>query len=230
MIPIHAEDESSLNRNDAPIAFIVYPGGNGRFNLYEDNGNDQEYDNRHAFTEVESRNDGHVLSFTISPRKGEYDGIPSSRIFELRIPATIRPLKVTVDGTESSYEYIPERLEVAIRIPEKNCNLQRNIVVEFPDNHVIADGTIGNMKRYVETFGELKNKYARLRVNEEFGSMATIYEALEYFPERNTELIDQFRERFSRITEIANNQEMSDKARSWFLKNLDSNADSDKKP
>lgn len=230
VIPIHAEDESSLNRNDAPIAFIVYPGGNGRFNLYEDNGNDQEYDNRHAFTEVESQNDGHVLSFTISPRKGEYDGIPSSRIFELRIPATIRPLKVTVDGTESSYEYIPERLEVAIRIPEKDCNLQRNIVVEFPDNHIIADGTIGNMKRYVETFGELKNKYARLRVNEEFGSMATIYEALEYFPERNTELIDQFRERFSRITEIANNQEMSDKARSWFLKKLDSNADSDKKP
>lgn len=47
--------------------------------------------------------------------------------------------------------------------------------------------------------------------------MATIYEALEYYPERNSELISQFNSRYARIHEIVKEQEMSDKARKLVL-------------
>lgn len=53
--------------------------------------------------------------------------------------------------------------------------------------------------------------------------MATIYEALEYYPERNSELISQFNSRYARIHEIVKEQEMSDKAVNWFLKNSELN-------
>ncbi len=227
IIPLHAEKEKTLRRNDAPIAFTIYPGESDSFMLYEDNGDDQKYDNEHAFTEVSSNRNHNMLTFTISARKGTYADMPASRRFEIHIPATARPLKVKVDGIETQYSYDPTQLCCIIKIPEKSCDIERTVEVTLPEGSEIADGTIGNMKRFVEAFGGLKNIYAKLRVNSDFGPMATIYEALEYYPERNSELISQFNSRYARIHEIVKEQEMSDKARNWFLKKLGIEQDPD---
>ncbi len=85
--------EDAAPQNDAPIAFTIYPESDS-FMLYEDNGDDQKYDNEHAFTEVSSNRNHNMLTFTISARKGTYADMPASRRFEIRIPATARPLKV----------------------------------------------------------------------------------------------------------------------------------------
>ena len=76
------------------------------------------------------------------------------------------------------------------------------------------------MRRFVETFGELKDRYARLEVTEDFGPMSIIYEAIEYAPEKTTELVNRFRTNFADLERIAKEQPMSDSARDWFMKGV----------
>ncbi len=226
IVPLHTEKEKNLRRNDAPITFVVYPGGNDEFTLYEDFGDDQKYDTEFATTHLTSEQNGNKLTFCIAPRQGEYREMPASRQYTLRTPSKARPVSVKVDGMECDYHYDVTDLAVVVPLPVKNCDTQRIVEIEYPaDGATIADGVIGQMKRYVETFGGLKNKYARLRVDEPMGRMATIYEALEYAPEQNTQLLNDFRNRYSRMDEIVKAQDMSDKARIWFLKGLDMNSD-----
>lgn len=220
IIPLHARKEKTLRHNTAPFMLTVYPGESGHFTIYEDNGDDKNYHTQFATTDVKSERDGNRLVITIDPRKGSYKGMPESREISVNALATLPPLSVKVDGKNVNFIYNPEQLATIVNLPEEAATKARTVEFNFPDNSVIADGTIGNMKRFVETFGELKNHYARLQVTEEFGPMSIIYEAIGYAPEKTTALLDSFRTSFADIDRIAAEQDMSDSAREWFIKSL----------
>lgn len=220
ILPFHVEKNRRLTANDAAYSLNVFPGGDGRFTIYEDNGNDRDYDTNFATTEVTSRNNGNKLTVNISPRVGSYTDMPASRSYEVKVLATLPPESVTVDGVAVNYRYVPEELAAVVELPLKSADIARKVTFTFPENAMIADGTIGNMKRFVDTFGDLKDRYARLEVTEDFGPMSIIYEALQYAPERNRELVDRFRTNFSDLNRIVKEQPMSDSAREWFLKGV----------
>ena len=211
VLPFHVDKNRRLTTNDAAYSLNVFPGGNGEFTIYEDN---------YATTRVISRRNGNNLTVEIAPREGSYPDMPASRQYEVKVLATARPEKVTVDGSEVSFRYVPEELAAVVELPEKSASSARKITFEFPENSEIADGTIGNMRRFVETFGELKDRYARLEVTEDFGPMSIIYEAIEYAPEKTTELVNRFRTNFADLERIAKEQPMSDSARDWFMKGV----------
>ena len=220
ILPYHANRETTLRHCDAPIELTVYPGGDGDFVLYEDYGDDNRYADEYATTAVSSRREGNRLTVGIAPRQGAYREMPESRKFSVSVVATKTPLRVLVDGEESAWEYRPEDLAVVVSLPEQPCSQARSVELIFPDEATMADGVIGSMHRFVDTFGELKNRYARLQVTEDFGPMSVIYEALMYAPERAEELVEQFRSNFARIDEVVAEQPMSDSAREWFLKGI----------
>ncbi len=146
--------------------------------------------------------------------------MPDSREMKVKVLATKRPTSVKVDGTDASFEYDPTQLAAIVTLPSKAASAKRVVEMSFPSDATIADGTIGNMHRFVKTFGDLKNRYAKLEVTEDFGPLSVIYEAVGYYPEKTDELVGQFRERFNRLPEIAKEQPMSDSAREWFLKGV----------
>ena len=220
IIPYYAEEVKTLKDNDVPIALTIYPGQNGDFTIYEDYGDDDNYDSEFATTDVSSIKIGNKLTVVINPRKGKYKDMPDSRLFEVRTPATLRPDAVRIDGIEASYEYIPEQLCAVVKLPLESCDKKRIIEIEFPDNSEITDGIIGSMKRFVNTFGNLKNLSAGLCVDQDFGPMSTIYEALKWYPNNNQELLSAFRKNFSDIRNVIERQPMNDKARSWFLQSI----------
>jgi len=220
IVPVHAEQETSLRPNDAPVAFEVYPGDSGEFTLYEDAGDSQDYDKEYAITQVTSERLGNYLSVTIHPRKGEYRGMPDSRRFSVRVPATLQPYVVHVDGEDVPFDYDAERLEVIVNLPEKKCSSKRVVELQFPVDATIADGTIGKMKRFVNTFDELKEHFAGLCVTEDFGRMATIYEAIMYEPLEAPRLLEDFRSRYNRLDSIVADQRMPEEASKWFFKTL----------
>lgn len=217
ILPFHAEKESTLRFNNPAYSLTVYPGADGCFTIYEDNGNDQKYETEYATTDVYSRHEGNRLTVKIAPRKGSYADMPKSRRFQVKTVAVAQPKSVRIDGTDATFTYVPEELAVIIDLPEKDCDRARTVEIEYPDSYMIADGTIGNMSRFVNAFGNIKNRYARLEVTEDFGPMSIIYEAMGYAPEKNAELLAQFRERFDRLPEIVKAQPLDDKTRVWFL-------------
>lgn len=220
ILPFHVDKNRRLTTNDAAYSLNIFPGGNGEFTIYEDNGNDRGYEKEFATTHVSSVREGKSVKVTIDPRQGSYPDMPEKRQYQVKVLATSRPDKVTVDGKEVACTYVPQELAAVVELPLASAGKERIIVFTFPTEDVIADGTIGNMKRFVETFGELKDRFARLEVTEEFGPMSIIYEAIEYAPEKTDELINQFRTRFADLDRIADEQPMSDSARDWFKKTV----------
>lgn len=220
VIPYHTESVNNLHSNNAPISINIYPGGSGEFDIYEDFGDDDRYDLEFAGTHVTSDRNGNTLNISINPRKGYYREMADSRDFEIKVNSTLRPLKVTVDGKETDFKYIPSDLAAVVTIDQLKCDKGCDIVFTFPDDAAITDGTLGNMRRFVKTFGDLKDRYADLEVTEKFGPMCVIFEALDYQPHNERMLISSFNEKFSGLREILKDQTMPDDARTWFLNNL----------
>ena len=76
----------------------VYPGANGSFVLYEDEGDSYNYEKGAYSTITFSWNDK-VRKLTISARKGDFPGMLKSRQFTVVLPDGRRQ-KVGYDGTE----------------------------------------------------------------------------------------------------------------------------------
>lgn len=143
--------------------------------------------------------------------------MPQQRDMSVKVLATLPPEKVTADGKDIPFEYIPEELAVKVSMPGRECNSRTKLVFTFPENASLADGTIGNMKRFVNAFSGLKDHFVDLEVTPEFGRMAVIYEALGYHPENAASLIDEFKGKHRDIGTVADNQPMPDEARKWFI-------------
>jgi alpha-D-xyloside xylohydrolase len=69
-------------KRDSPIELRVYPGGDGSFVLYEDEGDNYNYEHG-AFATVSIRWDDHAHILTICPRSGSYPGMPAERVFNI---------------------------------------------------------------------------------------------------------------------------------------------------
>lgn len=79
----------------------VYPGANGSFTLYEDEGDNYNYE-RGAYSEIDFRWNDATRTLIIAPRRGSYPGMPQQRKFNIRLAGTTTQAPVEYDGTEKT--------------------------------------------------------------------------------------------------------------------------------
>ena len=220
VIPNHKPEVNNLRSNAAPLSINIYPGISGEFSIYEDAGNDDRYADEYAFTRINAQREGDNLKVNVSPREGSYKDMPSARDMEVKVVATLPPVSVSINGKDANFRYIPEELSVAVVLPSDAIQNGSDIVFTFPENAAITDGSVGRMNRFVDIFGELKNRYADLEVTEDFGPLSVIFEAIGYHPENAKELITDFNDRYNRLPSIIEKQEMPEETRTWLLSRL----------
>jgi hypothetical protein len=101
VIPSQAASAYSDARPLDPLVLDVYGSGSGRFELYEDDGSSQGYDDpgQHAQTTIAHgvAGDG-AHRLTIEPTVGTYAGQLAARRYELRVHGAVRPSVITVNG------------------------------------------------------------------------------------------------------------------------------------
>ena len=68
---------------DAPVTLLVYPGADGTFSLYEDDGTSRQYLNG-AWARIGFDWDDATGTLTIGPREGRFDGMQERRTFHIR--------------------------------------------------------------------------------------------------------------------------------------------------
>lgn len=106
IIPLDGSESGNSCKNPDSIEVLIYR-GNGRFTLYEDDGETLGYKNGHcaetAFC-VEEHEDG--LSFTVSPAEGDLSLIPSKRkyIFSFRDVASADKISAFADGESVGFD------------------------------------------------------------------------------------------------------------------------------
>jgi len=67
---------------EAPVELHVYPGQDGSFELYEDEGDQYNYENG-AFSAIGIQWNNAERQMTLGARKGQYAGMPEQRLFEI---------------------------------------------------------------------------------------------------------------------------------------------------
>ena len=108
------------------LGLEVFPWGRSAFTLYEDDGVTYAYaEGRAARTEIECRATEREVVVAIAPREGDYDGMPSTRRFELRLHCPGPPRSVSVDGhpmpegdEESAWRHDPDDGTVRLTVQE----------------------------------------------------------------------------------------------------------------
>ena len=82
IVPMGPDVQYAEQDRDGPIELRVYPGADGEFTIYEDEGNTYAYE-KGAYATVPVHWNDAIRTLTIGDRKGTYDGMPAKRTFRI---------------------------------------------------------------------------------------------------------------------------------------------------
>ena len=80
----------------------LYPGADGSFTLYEDEGDNYNYE-KGVYTTIQMRWNDKARTLTIGSRQGQYPGMLTSRQFTIVLP----------DGTTKTVDYTGSELNIS---------------------------------------------------------------------------------------------------------------------
>jgi alpha-D-xyloside xylohydrolase len=99
IIPIGPEIQFSGDKPDAPVELWVYPGQDGDFTLYEDEGDNYNYE-RGSFATIHMVWNDSTRQLTLDHRQGSYPGMQASKVFRVVI-ANGKPFDPLAEETQA---------------------------------------------------------------------------------------------------------------------------------
>ena len=84
ILPMGEVKQYVAEKKDAPITFTIYPGADASFRLYEDEGNNYNYESG-AYSIIDFSWDDNKKRLTISNREGAFDGMVNERQFVIKL-------------------------------------------------------------------------------------------------------------------------------------------------
>ena len=84
IVPLGPVEQYTGEKKDAPLELRIYPGADGRFTLYADDGATYKYEHgQHATVRMAWSDSAGTL--TVGARQGSYDGMPAQQVLHVRI-------------------------------------------------------------------------------------------------------------------------------------------------
>jgi len=120
-----------LNERPDTLIFQFAPGNSGEFSLYEDENNNNKYEeNKCTFTKVTQTSVNNVSTYTVHPRTGMFDGMPSTRSFRFEILDKNNPESIKLNGVDVPFVYDQAKRTITVEVNNKSYNeLPLNLVV-----------------------------------------------------------------------------------------------------
>ena len=114
----------NLKSRPAEMMLLVAPGGDGTIDLYEDEGDTQNYQNgAYTTTTITHQRTLTDAILTIEPRKGQFEGMLTERSYQVKFLGEYMPESVSVEGAESSeWSYDEAQQVVIVTIPTTACS------------------------------------------------------------------------------------------------------------
>jgi alpha-glucosidase (family GH31 glycosyl hydrolase) len=220
VIPM-AQGLKNLRKNDFAYEINVYPGAQGEFTVYEDNGNDKNYANEYATTRISAVNSGKVLTVTIDPRQGCYKDMPASREMTVKVNGYKVPESVTLDGKALDWSYDGTTMSLIAKLPDASCNTTKTIQITYPSTDNMAEaGTIAKFRHLYKATIDLKNKRAGMLFKEPLARLESAGRNISYHPGDYESIMKQFNEDYANLPNILKDHDMDDEMRAQFLKTV----------
>lgn len=105
------------------LVLSVFPGAQGKFRLYEDDGITEAYrESQYEWTEITTRmEDDRTWVVHIAPVEGGCDTLPRERQLAILLEGSRQPQSVLVDGVGTTdWDYHPETLTTTVHIPMRD--------------------------------------------------------------------------------------------------------------
>ena len=225
LLPMYNDTVKNLNANDEEVVLTVFPGGNGEFSMYEDNGDDKNYATEFAVTPLRSIREGNTLTVSVGKRTGTYKDMPAARKFSVKVLASTAPVAVTVNGAKADWTYDGEDFSLIVNIPETNCAAEKVVCIKYDDTEVDFNGLSSAARRLARAMEEFKYTVTdkpwdiswHYSYTDEFGSMGVLGEAVQYAPERIPALVGAFRKAWDDLPAVLERQQLSKEEAEWFL-------------
>ena len=218
IIPQYTDCHQHVGGTDwTQFDLMIYPGADGDFTLYYDDGDDKNYDENNMWVRFQTTRQENTCLVSINPAEGNY--IPASRNITLKFVASDVPEHVYYNDKEIGWEYDGENFNLVVALPEGNWKDKTDIRVEYQKNSTInlTDGTLGNYHRAVKAIAELKNHKANLDLNDALGLFGSLGQQLTYFPNTLSESVNLFRQYFDDIdTSLEQQKGMEEDLKTWF--------------
>jgi alpha-D-xyloside xylohydrolase len=155
IVPMGPEIQYATQRADT-IELRVYPGANGSFTLYEDEGDNYDYQSGDYATIPITYNDA-AKQLTIGARSGSFPGMLQNRVFTIVYvtanhgvgePETTNP-DCIINYSGSQVEGCPVgTLHESVLSPHEQTNFQFNSATD----HVVLAGSIAGRMKFVEIY------------------------------------------------------------------------------
>ncbi len=148
-------NEASCSR----LTVTAYPGGDGQYDYYEDDGLSQDYlSGGSATIRLEQRDNKTCRTVKIHKAKGGFDGFLKKRYVEVRFPATCPPESVKIDNknarhlttddeNRTGWRYDAQTATAIVQMHNLNLNKSHNIQMAYNADvpKSWADGLRGTM-------------------------------------------------------------------------------------
>ena len=128
-------------RPDRLVLNAVY-GSDGSFSLYEDDGDNADYDTNHATTLFTQTVSGDKATYVIHPRQGSYAKAPQSRSYEMHIYNSVAPHAVKVNGADTQYLYDAASRSITFVVPAADTSSQSTVVVEYSEDTAVDNASL----------------------------------------------------------------------------------------
>jgi len=135
ILPLAADSTENGTANPAVIDLAVFPGADGHFTLYEDDGVSQDYQvSGGCRTTFDSHWNAGKLTVSIAPAEGDTNVIPADRSYRILVRGVGRPasMQVNLDGAvvESAFHYDETTCTVMVDALQKGIQQTLRIEVE----------------------------------------------------------------------------------------------------
>ena len=141
------------------LVLTAFPGGDGEYELYEDDGLSNEYLKEMSVTiPISQHKKASARTISVGPSIGLYDGFEAKRSLEIRLPGTVPPKSVKVGQRELKWKYRLEndgwtydgyRATTLIRVRAIDVSQKTSVQISFPKSGAnAANGLKAKMARF----------------------------------------------------------------------------------
>ena len=217
IIPMNDETVKNLQDKSNNLVIKVFPGGSFITKLYEDDGNNNDYqDKDYTYTTLQSEHEADtLLKITLFARKGSFPGMIEKRNVEFQLYGSVMPDSISINDKVIPYEvgksnnnwnYSGSDLTVHIHAKQTDCNSKLKIIIHYPIKQVQVNGMIGEMHRLKKTVALLKNNWFDGSPIPNMISLTNQVETnIEYHPTDFDNLVINFNTHYSQIGDTINN-------------------------
>ncbi|MCQ2319756.1 MAG: glycoside hydrolase family 31 protein [Bacteroidales bacterium] len=218
IIPLYADYNQDLDAAEKKYVLEVYPGADGSFRFYDDDGDDKNYDKQFATIEITSERIENVQSVSVAPRKGSFEGMSEKRDMTVKLVASDIPEKVYYNDKEIAWQYDGNAFALVVDLPTGAWENAGNLRVVYPQGETLdlLDGIKGNARRLAKAILGLKCRRADIVLKDELGLFGSIGEKVTYDPQSLRESVEQFRIYYDNMEQSLDNQGLSEDDKAWF--------------